>query len=62
MSQREKILQLLKTGPATNQQLNKVCYRYGARIHELRNAGHNIVSEQIDRGLWQFRLEEQSRG
>jgi len=50
---------MLKTAPGhtvTNEQLNSVCYRYGARIHELRNQGHNITSEQITKGLWQFTL------
>lgn len=60
MTQTQKILKLLKDAPdntVTNADLNKVCFRYGARLHDLRNAGHNITSRQLRKGLWAFTLE-----
>jgi len=32
----QKILERLTAGPATNVELNKIAFRYSARIHELR--------------------------
>lgn len=64
MTQTQKILKLLKEAPnntATNEELNKICYRYGARLHDLRNAGHNIISKQVRKGLWAFTLEGAGR-
>lgn len=41
-SQTARILRLFKKhGELTNRDLNKVCFRYGARIFELRREGHN---------------------
>lgn len=54
-SQTAKILRLLKErGKLTNHELNKLCYRYGARIYELRKEGHLIISNHIKDGLWEF--------
>lgn len=51
-----KILKLLKTkGSATNRELNTVGgFRYGARLHELRQEGHIIVTERVHEGLYRF--------
>lgn len=50
-----KILRLLKDERiVTNVQLNKIAYRYGARLHELRREGHIIVTNHIRDGLWQY--------
>jgi len=58
-TQSAKILSLLKKqGSATNTQLNKICFRYGARIFDLRKEGHNILSVQEKKGLWRFYLVE----
>lgn len=55
LSQTARILNLLKAnGEATNAQLNKICYRYGARIHELRAEGFDILSVKEKDGLWRF--------
>ena len=44
-TQRFKILALLQTkGSATNIELNRICYRYSARLHELRQEGHQIAT------------------
>lgn len=58
-SQTSKILKLLKEkGNATNIELNKICYRYGARIHELRQEGYNIISVREKGSIWRFYLGE----
>jgi hypothetical protein len=55
LSQTARILNLLKAnGEATNGQLNKICFRYGARIHDLRAEGHDILSVREKDGLWRF--------
>ena len=42
-----RILDLLRAnGEATNAELNGICYRYGARIKEMREAGHIIVTSR----------------
>lgn len=64
MTQQQKILTMLKQAPnntVTNVDLNKVCFRYGARIHDLRQQGHNITSRQVRKGLWHFTLEGASQ-
>ena len=57
-SQRRKILFALQdNGSMTGAELNKICFRYGARIHELRKLGHTIKAKQIKRGLWEYTYE-----
>jgi len=54
-TQRAKIIKLLKTnGKATNTELNRICFRYGARIYDLRKEGHIIKSKHIKDSLWEF--------
>lgn len=54
-TQTAKILRLLKQRKqVTNYELSRICFRYSARILELRNEGHIIVSVH-DRGTkWRF--------
>jgi hypothetical protein len=57
--QRGRILELLQergTEGATNIELNEICFRYGARLWELRRAGHNIRTENLGDGLFRFVL------
>lgn len=53
----DKIIRLMsrKRG-AMNHELNAVCFRYGARIKELRDAGYRILTEAVDRkhGLYRY--------
>lgn len=43
LTNREKVLQCLQDHRnVTNLQLNEICFRYGARILELRNQGYDI--------------------
>ena len=36
--------------------LNNICFRYGARIFDLRQQGHDI-EKQKQRGVWYYRLK-----
>lgn len=45
---------LKSEGTVTNRDLNKICFRYGARIHELRKEGHKIVTSRVKEGLFSF--------
>jgi hypothetical protein len=59
-AQREQILAILQERGqegVRNTELNNVCFRYGARIHELRKAGHKIKTVNEARGLFRFVLE-----
>ena len=63
MSHRTKILSLLRergNQGVTNKELNHDLgiFRYGARIMELRQEGHNIQSIHVHRGLWKFILKD----
>ena len=56
-AQRERILSLLRSrgsAGATNGELNAICFRYGARIFELRKAGY--VIETLRQGETEFRF------
>ena len=37
-----EILERLQRGPASSAELNRIAFRYSARIHELRKAGYEI--------------------
>lgn len=55
VSQTAQILNLLKTKKrVTNRELNRICYRYGARIWELRREGHVIVTNRVKDSLFEF--------
>lgn len=58
-TQAQKILEILQLkGTVTNAELNdRVCFRYGARIHELRRLGYVIRTTRIKQGLWTFTYE-----
>lgn len=52
------ILGRLQDGPALAAEL-VACgggYRYSARIRELRQAGHNITTENLGDGVWRYTL------
>ena len=55
--QKQKILALLKRkSKVYNSELNKVCYRYSARIKELRNEGYQIETIREGLGWFSFKL------
>lgn len=37
--------------------LNAICFRYGARIYDLRQAGHEIEKSRVH-GIWYYRLKK----
>jgi hypothetical protein len=62
MTQAQKILARLVESPATSRDLNNICFRFSARIHELRKEGYVIRSERIKDGLFRFTLEGEPDG
>jgi hypothetical protein len=65
-SQKAKLLQLLKSEVVqTNHELNqRIGYRYSARIHELRQDGHDIQTIKqtgdVNRGTVAYVLRDRS--
>ena len=54
VTQTGKILKLLqKKQHVTNLELNRICFRYGARIHELRDQ-YQIECEYIKPGVFEY--------
>ena len=57
-SAKERILEQFQyAGTLTNVQLNEICYRYGARIYELRKEGHIIEKHCMDKGLYAYKYK-----
>ena len=54
LTQKEKILAMLKLRQHSAVELNKIAFRYSARIEELRNQGHNIetIREKNSKGKY----------
>jgi hypothetical protein len=49
---RDRVLALFQAKQVvTNLELNAVCYRYGGRIHELRQQGYDIVTGEKRGGI-----------
>lgn len=57
-SARDKVLARLEAGPTTNLELNDLCFRYGARIHELRRQGYDIRGEAVGDGVFIYTLAQ----
>lgn len=50
-----RILKLLKAnGQATNHELSRITPRYGARLHDIRSEGHDVLTERIKEGLFRY--------
>lgn len=59
MTQRERILKMLEDAGdegVTNLKLNTVAFRYGGRLHELREDGYRIRSKHVKGSVWKFTL------
>ncbi len=57
--QAQRILDLLQrrgTEGATNAELGQVCQRFGGRLFELRQEGHDIRKQYVAPGLWRYWL------
>lgn len=60
-SQGEKIVDLLLTRGnkgATNIELNKISFRYSARIFNLRKEGYDIRKQHLTGSIWKYWLQE----
>lgn len=60
-SQIEKITDLFITRGekgVTNIELNKICFRYGARIFNLRKEGYDIRKQHLTGSIWKYWLVE----
>lgn len=55
-TQRAAILERLKRGPATGPELNDIAHRFGARIKELRDSGHQIHKAAIGGGQFRYSI------
>jgi hypothetical protein len=55
---RAAVLAALQSGPRDSRELNAICYRYGARLMELRREGWPIRSVAPKGGdtLWRYEL------
>ena len=50
------LLRVAGLAGVTNRELNKVGYRYGARLWELKKEGYCIRTESLGDGLYKFTL------
>ena len=57
-SAKSRILFRLQQGPATNDELNDICFRYGARLLELRRDGYTITTTPLRGGLVRYHLHD----
>lgn len=63
LSKEAQILRLLRRRGrfgASNRELNSICFRYGARIHDLRKDGHHIRTMRDSAGAFRFILEDEA--
>ena len=61
MKQTERLLNALKTKPMTNTEIIDYLriFNYTGRISDLRKQGYTIVAKKLQKGLWQYKLEEE---
>lgn len=59
---RQQVLELLKDGEWHSQREMQRAGgdRYGARVHELRGRGFNVVVEQLGAGVYRWRLSSEA--
>ncbi len=57
MTQAERIHAHLKRGWTGMRVLNRISFRYGARIFELRQTGVVIEKEHRKNGMWYYRVK-----
>ncbi|BCW78299.1 helix-turn-helix domain-containing protein [Arthrobacter sp. NicSoilC5] len=58
-TQKERILDLLEERGqqgVLNIELNEICFRYGGRLHELRQEGYRIRTTQVKGPVFRFTL------
>ena len=52
------ILERLRSGPATNQELAGISLKYTSRVSDLRKAGYTVACERQTGGLTRYTLEQ----
>jgi len=58
----DQVLDMLRSGPVHGAEFVAAgILRYSARIGELREAGHRIVSQHCSGGDWMFYLQENNK-
>lgn len=58
--QRDKVLEMLRTGATSEQFVEANVLRYSARIKELRDAGYVISgTHRVEHAGWLYRLESE---
>lgn len=63
LTKEERVLRLLKRRGrfgASNRELNSICFRYTARIYDLRKDGHTIRTMRDSAGLFRYILEDEA--
>ena len=55
-TQHHTILTRLREGPATNVELGQICQRFGARLNELKRAGHPWRKRFVTAGVYEYSL------
>lgn len=53
----QKVLDRLRRGPATNAELNEICFRYGARIWEMKKNGITIDKKHVGESVYIYILK-----
>lgn len=61
-NQCQRILDRLRAGPATNDDLSALSLKYTGRISDLRKAGHVIRCTRIGGGLTRYELTQHNHG
>ena len=56
ISQKTRILNRLRLGVVTNIELNEICFRYAARISELKKEGHDIQKRRVKGSVFEWRM------
>jgi hypothetical protein len=56
-NQKSRILSLLKSKEwVTQKELNTICFRYGARLWDLRQDGYSVLTKQGKKGQFFYSL------
>lgn len=55
-TQKERLLKLFEGGRwVSNIEMNKICFRYGARLWELQQAGY-LFEKRNEKNIWYWKL------
>lgn len=61
-TQKDKIKALLSDGNFHHmRELNNVCYRYSARLHDLTKEGYEFEKRQLRQGEFEYRMKQEEQ-